>query len=85
MPIEVLPDSARRYDHHRRRLLLSERLAGPGRAFAVAYQLALQEHESAIAAIVGRAAPPDGPTGRLLRVSLANYLAAAVMMPYDAF
>src|SRR5665213_3662061 len=85
VPIETLPDSVRRYDHHRRRLLLSELLAGPGRSFAMAYQLALQEHESAIAAIVGRAAPPDGPTGRLLRVSLANYLAAAVMMPYDAF
>ena len=84
-PAEVLPDSIRRYDHHRRRLLLSERLAGPGRSFAIAYQLALAEHDAELAAMVERAAPPDGPTARLLKVSLANYLAAATMMPYEAF
>jgi len=85
VPIDVLPDSVRRYDHHRRRLMLSELLAGPGRSFAVAYQLALLEHEGDITAIVERAAPPDGPTARLLKVSLTNYLAAAAMMPYEAF
>jgi predicted transcriptional regulator/transcriptional regulator with XRE-family HTH domain len=84
-PAEVLPDSIRRYDHHRRRLLLSERLAAPGRSFAIAYQLALAEHDGELAAMVERAAPPDGPTARLLKVSLANYLAAATMMPYEAF
>ena len=31
------------------------------------------------------AQPPDLPSGRLLKVSLTNYLAAAVMMPYRAF
>ena len=84
-PSDVLPDSVRRYDHHRRRLLLSERLSGPGRAFALAYQLAILEHEVDLAALVERAAPPDGPTRRLLKVSLANYLAGASMMPYEAF
>ena len=85
VPSELLPDSVRRFDHHRRRLLLSERLGAPGRAFALAYQLALLEHEGDLAALVARAAPPDGPTGRLLKVSLANYLAAAGMMPYESF
>jgi XRE family transcriptional regulator, fatty acid utilization regulator len=85
VPMEVLPDSVRRYDHHRRRLLLSELLGAPSQAFALAYQLALQEHDAAIAAIVERAAAPDQPTARLLKVSLANYLAAATMMPYGAF
>ena len=85
VPMEVLPDSVRRYDHHRRRLMLSELLGGPGQSFAVAYQLALQEHDADLAALVERAAPPDAPTGRLLKVSLANYLAAASMMPYEAF
>ncbi len=85
MPAEVLPDSVRRYDHHRRRLMLSERLGAPGRAFAIAYQLALMEHDGELAAMVTRAAPPDGPTGRLLKVSLANALAAAALMPYEAF
>jgi XRE family transcriptional regulator, fatty acid utilization regulator len=85
VPLEVLPDSVRRYDHHRRRLMLSELLAEPGRAFAIAYQLALTEHEAQLSAVVDRAAPPDAPTRRLLKVSLVNYLAAATMMPYEAF
>ena len=38
-----------------------------------------------LGALVERAAPPDAPTRRLLKVSLANYLAAAAMMPYEAF
>ena len=82
-PTEVLPDQLRLFDHHRRRLLLSERLGGPGRAFA--YQLGLLEHGPDIAALTERAAPPSPASGNLLRVSLANYLAAAVLMPYEAF
>ena len=85
VPLDVLPDSIRRYDHHRRRLLISEQLAGPGRSFAIAYQLALAEHDPQLMAQVERADPPDGPTRRLLKVSLANYLAAAMLMPYEAF
>jgi len=84
-PLEVLPDQLRRFDHHRRRLMLSERLGAQGRAFAATYQLALLEHGPDIAALVERAAPPDSPTANLLRVSLANYLAAAIIMPYEAF
>jgi predicted transcriptional regulator/transcriptional regulator with XRE-family HTH domain len=84
-PLEVLPDSLRRYDHHRKRLFLSEVLTSSGRSFALAYQLALLEHGEIINTIVGRAAPPDVPTRNLLRVSLANYLAAATLMPYAAF
>jgi hypothetical protein len=75
----------RRYDHHRRRLLLSELLGEAGRTFAVAYQLALAEHDAMLNAHAERAAPPDTPTRRLLKVSLANYLAAAAMMPYESF
>jgi hypothetical protein len=85
VPADVLPDSVRRYDHHRRRLMLSELLGEAGRAFSIAYQLALAEHDARLVALVERAAPPDGPTRRLLKVSLANYLAAAAMMPYEAF
>ena len=83
--LPMMPDSVRRYDHHRRRLLLSELLGDAGRAFAIAYQLALAEQEELLARLVERAQAPDGPTRRLLKVSLANYLAAATMMPYEAF
>jgi predicted transcriptional regulator/transcriptional regulator with XRE-family HTH domain len=85
VPREVLPDTIRRYDHHRRRLFLSEVLTGSGRSFALAYQLALQEGGEALNALTERAAPPDRPTRSLLKVSLANYLAAALLMPYESF
>jgi XRE family transcriptional regulator, fatty acid utilization regulator len=84
-PVDIFPDALRRYDHHRKRLFLSEVLDAPGRAFALAYQLSLLEYADRIDAIAARAEPPDAPTRGLLRVSLANYLAAAVLMPYAAF
>ncbi|MGH7023740.1 MAG: helix-turn-helix domain-containing protein [Caulobacteraceae bacterium] len=84
-PTDVLPDQLRRFDHHRRRLMLSERLGAHGRAFAICYQLGLLEHGPEITALMERAAPPDPPSANLLRVSLANYLAAAVLMPYEPF
>jgi predicted transcriptional regulator/transcriptional regulator with XRE-family HTH domain len=85
VPVDVLPESVRRFDHHRRRLFLSEVLTGAGRAFSLAYQLAVLEHGERLNALADRAAPPDRPTRNLLKVSLANYLAAAVLMPYGAF
>jgi len=85
VPVDVLPDSLRRFDHHRKQLFLSEVLTASGRSFALAYQLALLECGELIGAITARAGPPDPPTRGLLRVSLANYLAAAMLMPYAAF
>jgi hypothetical protein len=85
MPVEVMSDWLRRYDPHRRQLRLAETLSPSGRSFAIAYQLALFEHGEALDALVEAAAPPDLPTRRLLKVSLTNYLAAAVMMPYGRF
>lgn len=84
-PLDLLPDSVRRYDHHRKRLFLSEVLTGSGRTFALAYQLAVLEHGDLIEAHVERASPPDRSTRNLVRVALANYLAAATIMPYGAF
>ena len=82
---DTMGNALRRYDHHRKRLFLSELLGASGRGFACAYQLALLDGAAAIDDIVARAAPPDGPARSLLRVSLANYLAAATLMPYGAF
>jgi predicted transcriptional regulator/transcriptional regulator with XRE-family HTH domain len=85
VPVEVLPESVRRFDHHRKRLLLSEALTAEGRAFSLAYQLALLEQRELLERLADRANPPDRPTRNLLKVSLANYLAAAYLMPYAAF
>jgi len=85
VPLEVLPESVRRYDHHRKRLFLSEVLTGAGRSFSLAYQLAILEYGPLLDAMADRSAPPDRPTRGLVKMSLANYLAAAFMMPYAAF
>ncbi|MDB5474974.1 MAG: putative transcriptional regulator [Phenylobacterium sp.] len=85
VPVDVLPESVRRFDHHRKRLFLSEVLTGAGRAFSLAYQLAMLENGELLDGLADRAAPPDRPTRNLLKVSLANYLAAAVLMPYAKF
>ena len=75
----------RRYDLHRRRLLLSETLGPSSRAFAIAYQLALVEHGPALHQTVEASAAPDAATRALLKVALTNTLAAAILMPYAAF
>ncbi len=85
VPIDVLPESVRRFDHHRKRLFLSEVLTSPGRTFALAFQLAMLEHGELLDRLADRANPPDRPTRNLLKVSLANYLAGAILMPYQAF
>lgn len=85
LPAEVMVEWTRRFDPHRRRLLLSETLGPSSRTFAVAFQLALAEHDAELTALTDAAGPPDEPTRRLLKVSLTNALAAAILMPYAAF
>lgn len=85
VPVEVLPESVRRFDHHRKRLYLSEALTSEGRAFSLAFQLAILEHRDLLDRLADRSNPPDRPTRNLLKVSLGNYLAAALLMPYAAF
>ncbi|MGV9005310.1 MAG: helix-turn-helix domain-containing protein [Brevundimonas sp.] len=85
MPAEVMVEWTRRFDPHRRRLLISETLGPASRAFAIAYQLALMEHEAELTAATDAASPPDAATRSLLKVALTNTLAAATLMPYAAF
>jgi predicted transcriptional regulator/transcriptional regulator with XRE-family HTH domain len=85
VPLDVLPESVRRYDHHRKRLFLSEVLTSAGRSFSLAYQLAMLEYGPLLDAMADRAGAPDQPTRNLAKVSLVNYLAAAILMPYGAF
>jgi len=85
MPVDVMRDTLRRFDRHRRQLLISELVDGPGRAFQLAFQVGIAECGSTFDAIVNRAGPLDETPRRLYRITLANYFAAAVMMPYQAF
>lgn len=85
MPVEIMAGALRRYDQHRKQLLIAETLAPASRTFAMTYQLALLTHGEAINELTERFAPPDRATRQLLKVFLGNYLAAAIMMPYAKF
>ena len=43
MPVDVMRETLRRFDRHRRQLLISELVDGPGRAFQLAFQIGLAE------------------------------------------
>jgi predicted transcriptional regulator/DNA-binding XRE family transcriptional regulator len=85
MPVDVMRETLRRFDRHRRQLLISELIDGPGRAFQLAFQIGLAECGSILETIVNRAGALDETPRRLYRITLANYFAAATMMPYAAF
>jgi len=85
LPIDVMSARLRSYDHHRRQLMISEAVEPPGRTFETAYQLALSQHGDLLNEIAARLEPNHEQTRPLLRVALANYFAAALMMPYDRF
>jgi predicted transcriptional regulator/DNA-binding XRE family transcriptional regulator len=73
------------FDAERRQFLLSSQLRAENRIFALAYQLALVEFAGVIDKLVSEAAPPDDGVAQLLHMSLANYAAGAIMMPYGRF
>ncbi|WP_374764804.1 helix-turn-helix domain-containing protein [Yunchengibacter salinarum] len=85
MPYEVMPEMLRYFDHHRRQLQLSELLDGPSRNFQIAALLAQLEQGEMIDGHVRRARLAEDEAGRMLRISLANYFAGALIMPYGRF
>jgi predicted transcriptional regulator/DNA-binding XRE family transcriptional regulator len=85
VPPELLDGASQHYDLHRKRLMLSELLRAESRTFALAYQVALMEFRPLLLRMLDAAAPPDAPTRRLLHMSLANYAAGAILMPYQPF
>lgn len=85
LPAPVMGDQLRRFDQHRKELLLSELLGQPSRRFQIGVLLARLEAEESIAALVDDAALDDPAAISLMRVSLANYYAAALLMPYGRF
>jgi len=85
MPAEVMGERLRYYDRHRRRLLVSELLPQSGRLFQLAYQIGLLEQRDLIDKTLDEAGLSKSESRRLGRVSLTNYFAAALLMPYGRF
>jgi hypothetical protein len=82
---DEMPDTLRRYDRDRRELLLSELLPSRSRKFHLARQIALLEHQDLLATLTDVPTLSTEASRDLGRVVLANYFAAAVLMPYEKF
>jgi predicted transcriptional regulator/DNA-binding XRE family transcriptional regulator len=85
MPASVMLIYQRRFDPHRRRLMISETLGPSSRRFAVVYQLALAEYGAELKAMALAVKAPDLTTERLYKIALLNALTAATLMPYGKF
>ncbi|SMF11376.1 hypothetical protein SAMN06265365_105296 [Tistlia consotensis] len=90
VPVDALPHALRLYDEAGGRLLLSDGLDYPNKVFQLIHVTGLLEYREAIDAVIaGADITGGGITGAReqarCRVELANYFAAAVVMPYAAF
>ena len=85
VPISAMPHTLRHYDERERVVLLSDGLDYPNKVFQMAHVAGLIEYREVIDAIVRRAAPRGARDAARCRVELANYFAAAVLMPYEPF
>lgn len=85
VPLDIMPEMLRYFDRHSKRINLSELLPQSGRRFQLAYQIGMLEHRTLIDEIVKSANLPGREAEGLCRTSLANYFAAATLMPYGRF
>jgi len=74
----------RRFDADTGTLFLSARLPAARRAFYAAYQIGLLEHGGLMNDIIAEAGFASEAATTVCRVGLANYYAAALLMPYAA-
>jgi len=85
VPIDVMPQMLRYFDRHSKRINLSELLRQSGRRFQLAFQIGMLEHRDVIDSIVQSSGLQGREAKGLMRTSLANYFAAALLMPYARF
>ncbi len=83
--VRPLPGAHRVFDAKARLLTLSEDLPRESRGFQMAFQLALLEARDPVEALVSAAAPSSREAAELMRIGLLNYIAAAILMPYELF
>ncbi|QLE75296.1 ImmA/IrrE family metallo-endopeptidase [Streptomyces rectiverticillatus] len=85
--VQLAADSGRlhHYDPARRTLHLSGRLRPGQRAFRMATQLALLEFAGELSALASEDYDEGSTTWSLARIGIANYLAAALILPYGTF
>ena len=77
--------TVKRYDKNKKRLFLSEMLNYSSRNFHLAYQIAFFEGEEDINKIINKNKISSEGVIDLLKISLLNYLASSILMPYEQF
>lgn len=85
LPADVMGGALRRMNRHAQEVLLSEALDHASRTFHIAHQLALAEESAALDRLVNSAKFETDGGRRLARAALANYAAAAIVLPYGPF
>jgi predicted transcriptional regulator/DNA-binding XRE family transcriptional regulator len=85
VPPEEEQKSIRRYDDKKKILFLSEMLTYTARNFHLAYQIAYCEGQDLIDKIIKENKFYSEEVIPLLKISLLNYFAASLIMPYDDF
>ena len=85
LPVETMANTLREYRPLQRQLRLSEMLPLPSRCFQLAHQIALLGSHGEITNFTARGKFTTEEADRLACSALANYFAAAVMMPYARF
>lgn len=85
LPPHVMMGSIRRFDRHNQQLLIDDTLPSPTRQFQIALQIAYAELRPDFSALVRGAGLAAGTAQNLVRRALADYAAAAILMPYERF
>lgn len=85
MKMAQMNGAVRRFDPDRRVLMLSEILAPRSRNFQLAHQIGLLTQGEIMDRIAADPKLTNDESRALCKVSLANYFAAAVLMPYQTF
>lgn len=85
LPGEVLGGALRRYDRHREEVLVNDTLDHASRRFQLALQLVYITLRRELDAQAKEASDAGANGRQLIRRALANYAAAALLMPYTAF
>ena len=85
VPVAEMPHNLRRHDDRTGEVLLSEALDHPNRVFQLVHVAGLIEQRALLDRLIARSALMDARDRARCRVELANYFAAAVLMPYGPF
>ena len=83
--VEEMTQALRVYDPGEHMIYLSEALDHRNRVFQVAHVLCLVECENLLDELTADSGLPKGPRRTRCHVELANYFAAAFLMPYEPF